>query len=270
MTVLDTSTPQWAEMLSGAAELTPHSVPGAMDTFMLIFTSGTSGNPKPVQFAHMMMPFAGPVLADKYDIGPGDVCYLSMPLFHSNAVLAGWSVALNSGAAMAPAEKSLNFGASARRLIGLLKPHRLRVIAVLALSVTAVVMNVVAPKVLGKAVDAVFAGSVSMHLPLGSTKAQAVAALRASGQSKMADMVAAMDLVPGAGIDFDRVATILLTVVALYVVVLFASELGAVALGLVIADRLRAAGVARLARRGPASPWRRGATRTEACPGSVW
>ena len=78
---------------------------------------------------------------------------------------------------MAPAEKSLNFGASARRLIGLLKPHRLRVIAVLALSVTAVVMNVVAPKVLGKAVDAVFAGSVSMHLPLGSTKAQAVAAL---------------------------------------------------------------------------------------------
>ena len=122
------------------------------------------------------------------------------------------------GAAMAPAEKSLNFGASARRLIGLLKPHRLRVIAVLALSVTAVVMNVVAPKVLGKAVDAVFAGSVSMHLPLGSTKAQAVAALRASGQSKMADMVAAMDLVPGAGIDFDRVATILLTVVALYVV----------------------------------------------------
>lgn len=44
------------------------------------------------------------------------------------------------GAAMAPAEKSLNFGASARRLIGLLKPHRLRVIAVLALSVTAVVM----------------------------------------------------------------------------------------------------------------------------------
>ena len=38
-------------------------------------------------------------------------------------------------------------------------------------------------------------------------------------------------------------------VVVLYVVALFASELGAVALGIVIADRLRAAGVARLARR---------------------
>lgn len=116
VTVLDTSTPQWAEMLSGAAELTPHSVPGAMDTFMLIFTSGTSGNPKPVQFAHMMMPFAGPVLADKYDIGPGNVCYLSMPLFHSAALMGGYCVALCGGAAIAPAKFSAStFLADIRR-----------------------------------------------------------------------------------------------------------------------------------------------------------
>lgn len=116
VTVLDTSTPQWAEVLSGAAELTPHSVPGAMDTFMLIFTSGTSGNPKPVQFAHMMMPFAGPVLADKYDIGPGDVCYLSMPLFHSAALMGGYCVALCGGAAIAPAKFSAStFLADIRR-----------------------------------------------------------------------------------------------------------------------------------------------------------
>lgn len=106
VTVLDTSTQQWAEMISGAGELTPHSIPGAMDTFMLIFTSGTSGNPKPVQFAHLMMPFAGPVLADKYDIGPGDVCYLSMPLFHSAALMGGYCVALCGGAAIAPAKFS--------------------------------------------------------------------------------------------------------------------------------------------------------------------
>ncbi|MGW9264801.1 fatty-acid--CoA ligase FadD1 [Gordonia terrae] len=106
VTVLDTSTAQWSDMLSGAGELVPHSVPGAMDTYMLIFTSGTSGNPKPVQFAHMMMPFAGPVLADKYDIGPGDVCYLSMPLFHSAALMGGYCVALCGGAAIAPAKFS--------------------------------------------------------------------------------------------------------------------------------------------------------------------
>ncbi|PRC42266.1 acyl-CoA synthetase, partial [Mycobacterium sp. ITM-2017-0098] len=51
-----------------------------------------------------MVLLAGAALAGRYELTPDDVCYLSMPLFHSNAVLAGWSVALNSGAAMAPAQ----------------------------------------------------------------------------------------------------------------------------------------------------------------------
>jgi fatty-acyl-CoA synthase len=52
---------------------------------------------------HAMVLLAGAALVGRYELTPEDVCYLSMPLFHSNAVLAGWSVALNSGAAMAPA-----------------------------------------------------------------------------------------------------------------------------------------------------------------------
>ncbi|MGI9125185.1 MAG: AMP-binding protein, partial [Mycobacterium sp.] len=75
----------------------------AGDTFMLIFTSGTSGEPKAVRVAHMMVPFAGVALVQRFGITGEDVCYLSMPLFHSNALMAGWSVALMSGAAMAPA-----------------------------------------------------------------------------------------------------------------------------------------------------------------------
>ncbi|MET7773715.1 fatty-acid--CoA ligase FadD1 [Nocardia sp. NPDC005366] len=106
VTVFDVSSPEWAELLGGAGELTPHSVPGATDTFMLIFTSGTSGNPKPVQLAHMMVPFAGPPLVDRFGIGSDDICYLSMPLFHSAAILGGYCVALTSGAAMAPAKFS--------------------------------------------------------------------------------------------------------------------------------------------------------------------
>jgi fatty-acyl-CoA synthase len=47
--------------------------------------------------------FAGTTLIERFEIGPSDVCYLSMPLFHSNALLAGWSVAVGAGAAMVPA-----------------------------------------------------------------------------------------------------------------------------------------------------------------------
>lgn len=104
--VVDTSSTQWSGLLANAGELTPYSVPTAMDTFMLIFTSGTSGSPKPVQFAHLMIPFAGPVLTEKYNVGPGDVCYLSMPLFHSACLMGGYCVALCGGAAIAPAKFS--------------------------------------------------------------------------------------------------------------------------------------------------------------------
>ena len=101
--VLDVDSVQWADLLSGAGELRPHREAGAGDPFMLIFTSGTSGEPKAVRVAQMMIPFSGAALVQRFSITSDDVCYLSMPLFHSNALLAGWAVALVAGAAMAPA-----------------------------------------------------------------------------------------------------------------------------------------------------------------------
>jgi fatty-acyl-CoA synthase len=50
-----------------------------------------------------MVLFAGSALVQRYGLTEADVCYLAMPLFHSNAVYAGWSVAVGAGAAMAPA-----------------------------------------------------------------------------------------------------------------------------------------------------------------------
>ena len=104
--ILDTSTPQWAEFVDGAGELVPHRHVTAMDAFMMIFTSGTSGNPKAVQVSHLMATFAGLSLTERFALTEHDTCYVSMPLFHSNAVVAGWAPAVFSGAAIVPAKFS--------------------------------------------------------------------------------------------------------------------------------------------------------------------
>ncbi len=114
--ILDTSTPQWAEFVEGAGELVPHREVTAMDAFMMIFTSGTSGNPKAVQVSHLMATFAGINLVQRFALSEQDTCYVSMPLFHSNAVVAGWAPAVVSGAAIVPAKFSAsNFLDDVRR-----------------------------------------------------------------------------------------------------------------------------------------------------------
>ena len=104
--ILDTSTPRWAEFLSGTGELVPHREVTATDAFMMIFTSGTSGNPKAVQVSHLMAVVAGLSLMGRFTLTERDTCYVSMPLFHSNAVVAGWAPAVASGAAIVPAKFS--------------------------------------------------------------------------------------------------------------------------------------------------------------------
>lgn len=104
--VFDVTTSAWSDLVDAAGPLEPYREVQPTDPFMLIFTSGTSGDPKPVQLAHMMVLFAGATLVPKFSITTDDVVYLSMPLFHSNAILAGWCVSLCSGAAMVPAQFS--------------------------------------------------------------------------------------------------------------------------------------------------------------------
>ena len=104
--VVDVDSAEWAEQVAAAGALVPHAEVGAMDTFMMIFTSGTSGEPKAVQVPHIFPLFAGANLVDRFSITADDVCYVSMPLFHSNAVVAGWAVAASSGATIVPARFS--------------------------------------------------------------------------------------------------------------------------------------------------------------------
>lgn len=71
------------------------------DLLMLIFTSGTSGEPKAVRCTHRKFADPGSMLAERFGLGPSDTLYGAMPMFHSNAIIACWSVALAAGANLA-------------------------------------------------------------------------------------------------------------------------------------------------------------------------
>lgn len=105
--IIDTSTQHWQAILeSGAGGGNTFRTAAPLDTFMMIFTSGTSGDPKAVLVSHFMTVAAGLALQDRFSLTNDDTCYVSMPLFHSNAVVAGWAPAVVSGAAIAPARFS--------------------------------------------------------------------------------------------------------------------------------------------------------------------
>jgi len=116
-----------------------------------------------------------------------------------------------------PPAKAINFKGSMRRLVGRLRSERRLVAATFALAIVSVTLSVIGPKLLGNATDLIFTGLVGGRLPAGATKAQAIADLRASGQGRIADMVSAMDVVPGRGVDFAAVGQVLLVVLTVYV-----------------------------------------------------
>lgn len=100
--VLDVESPEFAAELAefaGAPVLFPGPDPDEL--FMLLFTSGTSGDPKAVRCTHAKVAGPGVMLSQRFGLCPADTCYLAMPLFHSNAIMAGWSVAVAAGASIA-------------------------------------------------------------------------------------------------------------------------------------------------------------------------
>ncbi|EMY32337.1 ABC transporter, partial [Arthrobacter crystallopoietes BAB-32] len=117
-----------------------------------------------------------------------------------------------------PTKKAKHFWPSAKRLFGLLKPEKAGIFAVLAMVIVAVVLNVIAPKVLGSAMDVIFNGVISMNLPDGVSQDQVIAGLRAQGQDQFADMLSGMELVPGAGIDFELLGRLIGIVLGMYLV----------------------------------------------------
>jgi ATP-binding cassette subfamily B multidrug efflux pump len=115
-----------------------------------------------------------------------------------------------------PARKAQHFLPSAKRLIGLMRPERAKMIIVVALVVISVVLTVLAPRILGQAMDAIFNGVIGMQLPEGVPLADVIAGARAEGNDQFADMLQGTAVVPGAGVDFQVLGRLILVVLAMY------------------------------------------------------
>ena len=101
-------------------------------------------------------------------------------------------------------QKAMDFGPSARRLVGLMRPDRGKAVAVVALGVVSVLLMSIAPRILGHATDLVFNGFIGSKFPAGTP------------DSALPEAVQGMDVVPGEGVDFTAVAHVLLLVLGLY------------------------------------------------------
>ena len=150
-----------------------------------------------------------------------------------------------------PADKSLNFWPSARRLIGELGPERVGAGAAVLLGTMSVGLSVLGPRLLGDATNLIFGGYISKHLPAHATKAAVIAGLRHRGEGTLASMLRAMRIVPGQGIDFGHVGQVLLLVLLIYagssVLSLFQGRLTALVVQRSVA-RMRAEVQAKLSR----------------------
>ncbi|MEU4356046.1 ABC transporter ATP-binding protein [Streptomyces virginiae] len=117
---------------------------------------------------------------------------------------------------MGPAQRSLDFKGSGKRLLAQLAQDRAKLWGMVLAVVGSVACAVVGPKILGEATDLVFAGIVGREMPAGVTKQQALDGMRARGDEGMADMLSGTAFTPGQGIDFGAVG-----VVAIWALVVF-------------------------------------------------
>ena len=98
----------WLERLNPAIDAAAHQRPPTPrarrknDLFAYIYTSGTTGLPKAAIISNYRALAAGTLIAHlMLETRPGDIVYVPLPLYHSNALILGWCGALATGAGMA-------------------------------------------------------------------------------------------------------------------------------------------------------------------------
>ncbi|HHW83088.1 MAG TPA: ABC transporter ATP-binding protein [Actinomycetales bacterium] len=137
----------------------------------------------------------------------------------------------HGGAAFDPTARVKNLRATVGRLLSHLRPQRVQIIVVVVLSALGVLFSVLGPKLLGNATDIIFRGvagkMVGDTMPAGTTRDEAIEAMREAGQDEVADMLGAVEFVPGQGIDFGALGQVALTVLGIFFLAALANLLAA-------------------------------------------
>lgn len=80
----------------------PHLPFDAKEHCVYIYTSGTTGLPKAAVMTHYKLAGAGAMAGHVlHRVSPGELIYVTLPLYHSNALMLGWTAALGTGAGIA-------------------------------------------------------------------------------------------------------------------------------------------------------------------------
>lgn len=136
----------------------------------------------------------------------------------AKAPVRGPGPGLHAGMFGPPPAKSKDFRGSLGRLLGQLRPERKLLVMVISLTSISVVLGAFGPKILGNATNYVFYGFLGRAIPIGVSKEQAIAGLRARGELRMADMLQNSPVVPGRGVDLGAVTHLLLLAVGLFAI----------------------------------------------------
>ena len=100
--VFEVDTPSWGQAWQPyLGESAPEVELDPRAPYLLLFTSGTTGHPKAAICSQRRLARIALSMTKTQQLTADDVCYQCMPLFHSNALLAGWGPCLVAGATAA-------------------------------------------------------------------------------------------------------------------------------------------------------------------------